>query len=236
MRVLIVEDDQCLADSLSRNLRDAGMTATLMINGLQVAEVLRQAAHFRRPFDAIVLDLTLGGHDGLDVLRAMRAAKDFTPVLILTARSALAERVAGLEIGADDYLSKPAEPIEIIARLRAIARRNQDTRAAQLSIGNLEFDDGRGQFTVEGTLLSLTPKMHSVMEALFRRRGSIVRKDFLMTMDGDVATEDSVDTLMSRLRRKLKEAGCTATVKNHKGTGFALELDAAEANSHAVLG
>jgi DNA-binding response OmpR family regulator len=207
-----------------------------MINGLQVAEVLRQAAHFRRPFDAIVLDLTLGGHDGLDVLRAMRAAKDFTPVLILSARSALAERVAGLEIGADDYLSKPAAPIEIIARLRAISRRGAQSRDVQPSLGNLEFDTGRGLFTVEGTLLSLTPKMQSVMEALFRRRGSIVRKDFLMTMDGDVASEDSVDTVMSRLRRKLREAGATATIRNHKGTGFSLELEAAETHAHALMG
>lgn len=231
MRVLVVEDDPALAELISGVLTSAAMLPTLVANGLQAQSLLEQAVRFLRPYDAVVLDLTLPGMDGLDVLKNMRRRKDMTPVLVLTARSTLADRVGGLESGADDYLGKPFEAAELVARLRVITRRSSEERSTNPAVGNLEYDASKGIFKVEDSILVLPPKSHGILQALFRRRGNPVSVEFLSNMDSEGATAESVHTQMSRIRKKLKDAGATVSVRTSRGTGFILEADDAPSGS-----
>lgn len=225
MRVLIVEDEEVLAKSIASKVTAAGMVPTLIDNGLHADSLLEQEAQASRHFDAVVLDLTLPGRDGLDVLKNLRKRRDGTPVLVLTARSTLADRVNGLELGADDYLAKPFEPEELVARLRTIARRRGPSADLSTELGNVTYDKARGEFTVEGALLVLPPKSRAILEALFRRRGSQVTKEFLTNMDSDGASADSVDTQISRIRKRLREAGATVRIRTLHGTGYTLEAE-----------
>lgn len=225
MRVLIVEDEILLAESIAATLVSpkASMIPSLAANGIHALSMIEQARKASRPYDAVILDLTLPGMDGMDILRAMRRAGDTTPVLILTARATLADRVDGLETGADDYLAKPFESDELLARLRAITRR----RAAEVdtnnpTCGNLMFDGGRGAFTVDGAVLSIPPRQRAVLEILFRRQGQMINKDFFMNMDDDGASFESVHTQISRLRKRLHDAGSTAQIKTFHSVGYML--------------
>lgn len=223
MRILVVEDEEILARAVCLRLTQAGMVPTVIGNGVHADILLKQEAEAGRQYDAVLLDLTLPGRDGLELLRDMRRRKDGTPVLVATARSALVERVTGLEEGADDYLTKPYEYDELIARLRAVARRREADRSVSDSVGNLSYDRARGVFTVDGAILSLQPKSKAILEALIRRKGHQVTKEFLTNMDSDGATAESVDSQMSRLRKRLKEAGAEVRIRTLRGTGYVLE-------------
>ena len=228
MRVLIVEDDPTLSESICSSIDGAGMISTPVGNGLHAQTLLEQATKFNRPYDAVVLDLTLPGMDGIDLLKDMRRRKDMTPVLVLTARITLADKISGLEGGADDYLAKPFESGEMLARLRAITRRNGADRSTTLTLGRLEFDATRGVFTVEGALLVLPPKSQCILEQLFRRRGSQVTKEFLMNLDDEGASVESVDTQISRIRKRLRTADAGVSIRTLHGTGYMLECESAE--------
>jgi two-component system response regulator TctD len=234
MRVLIVEDDPTLAESIAGAVSNTGMIPSMVGNGIQADSLLVQATSFKRPYDAVILDLTLPGMDGMDVLKAMRRRKDLTPVLVLTARITLADKVGGLEGGADDYLAKPFETEEMLARLRAIARRRNDSRDTNPSLGNLEFDAGRGCFTVMGALLALTPKQHGILDLLFRSRGRSVSKEFLMNLDDDGATMEIVDTWISRLRKRLRDADAGVNIRTLHGVGYVLEAEAGSSNGNGA--
>jgi len=226
MRVLVVEDEAVLAESIAGILSSqrATMIPTLAGNGVHALNMIEQARRAARPYDAILLDLTLPGMDGMDVLKSMRKAGDMTPVLILTARSRLADRVGGLETGADDYLSKPFESEELLARLRAITRRRSiEYDTANPNCGNLALDTGKGFFLVNGAVLALPKRSHAILDAMFRRRGQPISMEFFMNMDDEGVSFESVHTQVSRLRKRLKEAGCTAEIKNCHGIGYMLE-------------
>ncbi|MEJ6002636.1 response regulator transcription factor [Paucibacter soli] len=224
MRVLVVEDEPALAESIAGILSTANMIPTLAGNGVHALAMIEQSRRLKRAYDAILLDLSLPGMDGMDVLKAVRKAGDQTPVLILTARRTLADRVDGLETGADDYLAKPFETVELLARLRAITRRRiSEAESIKPSCGNLSLDAGKGYFTVEGAVLTLPPKQHAILEALFRRRNQPVNKDFLMNMDDEGSSFESVHTQISRLRKRLQDAGCTAEISTQHGFGYMLE-------------
>ena len=225
MRVLSVEDDPTLAESIAGSVSACGMIASLVGNGIQAESLLTQAVRFGRPYDAVVLDLTLPGMDGMDVLKGMRRRKDMTPVLVLSARITLADRVGGLEGGADDYLAKPFEPEEMLARLRAISRRRDDARDTNPRLGNLEFDAARGVFTVSGAVLVLPPKSRGILELLFRRRGNPVTKEFLTNLDDEGASVESVDTQISRLRKRLRDADAKVVLQTLHGTGYMLRAE-----------
>lgn len=225
MRVLVVEDDLVLSESICSCIDGAGMISTPVRNGLHAQDLLEQASRFNRPYDAVVLDLTLPGIDGIDLLKGMRRRKDLTPVLVLTARITLADRIGGLEGGADDYLSKPFEFGEMLARLRAITRRHGADRSTTQTFGRLEFDATRGVFTVDGALLVLPPRSQSILEQLFRRRGSQVTKEFLMNLDNEGASAESVDTQISRIRKRLRAADAGVVIRTLHGTGYTLESD-----------
>jgi two-component system response regulator TctD len=223
MRVLVVEDEPTLAESIALALSKANMIPTPVGNGVHASAMLEQARRGQRPYDAVVLDLTLPGMDGMDVLKGMRAKGDMTPVCVLTARVTLADRVSGLETGADDYLAKPFETDELLARLRAISRRRAEPESTRPGIGNLVHDASKGVFLVDGAVLTLPRRSHAILEALFRRRNHPVAKEFFMNLDDEGASAESVDNQLSRLRKRLKDAGAEVIIKTLHGVGYMLE-------------
>jgi DNA-binding response OmpR family regulator len=227
MRVLIVEDDPLLAANIAAALAGASMVPSIIDNGALADHQLSQAFRLQHSFDAVVLDLTLPGMDGMDVLAAMRRRKDPTPVLILSARVTLADRIGGLEGGADDYLPKPFEPAELVVRLRTIARRVEATRETKPQVGKLEFDAGRGTFMVDGGVMTLLPKAHSILEQLFRKRGHQVRKELLTNLTEGGSSIEAVDTQISRLRKRLREVGAGVSIRTLHGIGYILEAEGA---------
>lgn len=227
MRVLVVEDNDVLSDAIADALSAANMTPTQAGTGRHAVLFISQARKFSRPYEAIVLDLTLPDIDGLEVLKRLRDAKDPTPVIVLTARSELSERVGGLSAGADDYLTKPFEMVELVARIRAIGRRAHlaEPSGAGLrpQIGNLIYDKTNGQFSVNGTALRLTPKNRVFLSQLFRNFGQPVSKELLTNLDDSGLSIEAVDGQISRLRKRLREAGAMVAIETLYGIGYKLE-------------
>lgn len=219
MRILIVEDDAVLADGLTRSLRQAGYAADCAGSG----ELADQALS-NENYDVAILDLGLPGMDGLEVLRRLRARKSSVPVLILTARDALDDRIRGLDLGADDYMVKPFDPPELEARIRALLRRGQSGGSGELRNGELSFDVATRCARISGEILELSPRELSLLEVLMRRAGKVVGKEQLLehlyTWDEE-ATSNAIEVLMHRLRRKLDS--CGITIRTVRGLGYLLE-------------
>ena len=202
--ILLVEDDRRLAEMVSEYLGEAGFSVSVAGDGR--TGLARLAAE---PCDALVLDLMLPDMDGLEVCRQLRAFSD-VPVLMLTARGDAMDRVVGLEIGADDYLPKPFEPRELLARLRAILRRWDRTRSSNvLRFGRLEIDrDARG-VRVDGAERSLTGHQFALLVALAERAGRVLSRDTLMDLvKGEEleAFDRSIDVHVSRIRVAIEDA------------------------------
>jgi two-component system response regulator TctD len=223
MRVLLVEDSLRLSRSLGAGLGEAGMVVDAVVDGLQADQLLRA-----EPYDAVVLDLALPRVDGLEVLRRARDRGNDVPVLILTASGETADRVRGLNAGADDYLPKPFDLAELVARLRALGRRRAGRAHALLALGALTFDSIGQLFRVGGQTLALPPREHQVLEVLMTHAGRPVRKatvcGCLCTLD-DSMTTDAVEIYVHRLRKRL--AGSGVRIRTLRGLGYLLE--AAEA-------
>jgi len=202
-KVLVVEDDRRLAEMVSEYLGEAGFSVSVAGDGR--TGLARLAAE---PYDALVLDLMLPDVDGLEVCRQLRAFSD-VPVLMLTARGDAMDRVVGLEIGADDYLPKPFEPRELLARLRAILRRRDRTRSSNvLRFGRLEIDrDARG-VRVDGAERALTGHQFALLVALAERAGRVLSRDTLMDLvKGQEleAFDRSIDVHVSRIRAAIED-------------------------------
>ncbi|GAA4780613.1 response regulator transcription factor [Stakelama sediminis] len=221
MRVLVVEDNQRLARLTCDGLGAAGFAADAA-GDLQAADAALAAASF----DALVLDLGLPDGDGLAWLRERRQARSVPPALVLTARGALEDRVAGLDAGADDYLVKPFEVAEVAARLRALLRRPGVRSDVELVIGPISFDTNRREAKAHGERLELARREADLLELLMRRAGSVVRRqtieDSLYSFDAAV-TPNAVEATVSRLRRKLEQAGCGDMLHTVRGVGYMLE-------------
>ena len=219
MRILVVEDDKALQHSLEASLHASGFEARCTGSG-QDALALEQT----NAFDAAILDVGLPDVDGFEVLRTLRRRGSTTPILMLTARDALGDRVAGLDFGADDYLIKPFAPIELIARLRAVVRRRQGQAAGAVVIGALVCDWGAGRVTVNDRELSLRPREWAALRVLASRAGQVVDRDLLAA---EVFPEDEAPSLnaleihVGRLRRKLQPDGPAVT--NIRGRGYRLD-------------
>ena len=202
-RILLIEDDPRLAAMVSEYLGEAGFHVSTAAAGGAGLEQLR-----REPYDALVLDLMLPDIDGLEVCRKLRATSD-TPVLMLTARGDTMDRVVGLEIGADDYLPKPFEPRELLARLRAILRRRQSSRAADvLRFGRLEIDRDARLVRVDGAERSLTGHQFTLLVALAEKAGRVLSRDTLMDLVKGEALEAfdrSIDVHVSRIRAAIED-------------------------------
>jgi two-component system phosphate regulon response regulator OmpR len=203
-RILLIEDDARLAEMVSEYLGEAGFRVSIAAAGRAGLERLA-----REPFDALVLDLMLPDMDGLDVCRELRAKSD-TPVLMLTARGDAADRIVGLELGADDYLPKPFQPRELLARLRAILRRGKGRSAASkpLRFGRLEIDRDARAVRVDGEARSLTAYQLALLLALAENAGRVLSRDSLMDLvKGEPleAFDRSIDVHVSRIRAAIED-------------------------------
>ena len=202
-RILLVEDDARLAKMVADYLSEAGFRVTHAPTGGDAETKLR-----RETFDALVLDLMLPDTDGLDLCRRIRADSAI-PVLMLTARGDPLDRVVGLELGADDYLPKPFEPRELLARLRAILRRRGGPGPAQvLSFGRLEIDKGAREVRLDGQRKTLTGHQFALLLALAERAGRVLSREALMDLTKGAALDDfdrSIDVHISRLRAAIED-------------------------------
>ena len=216
MRVLLVEDDPTLLAQLADGVRSAGYAVDLASNGID--------AHFMgdtEPYDAVVLDLGLPQLDGLSVLRKWRSASRNMPVLILTARDGWHEKVAGIDAGADDYLTKPFHMEELLARLRALLRRAGGHSSADLRCGPLVLDTRSGRATVDGRLLPLTGHEYRVLAYLIHHCDQVVsRSDLIEHIYEQDFDRDSntVEVFIARLRKKLPPG----TIETVRGLGYRL--------------
>jgi two-component system, OmpR family, response regulator MprA len=214
-RVLVADDDRPVGRMLARTLEAEGYEAVVAEDGGAAL-----ALHERLRPDVIVLDLAMPGVDGLSVVRRLRGRGDPTPVLILTARDAVGDRVAGLEAGGDDYLVKPFATEELIARVRAPLRRG--TATSHLAIGDLELDVDARVVTRAGREIRLTAREAALLELLLRHHGRVVSRQSALASvwsDGAAETENVVDRYIAYLRRKLGPPDLIATVR---GVGFVL--------------
>jgi len=220
VRVLLIDDDARLAELLDDNLRPQGVALVLAGGGQAGLAALAAGG-----FDAILLDVMMPGFDGLAVLRTLREAGHRVPVIMLTARGDEADRVVGLELGADDYVAKPFSPRELLARLRAVLRRVQpDTLAEKLSAAGITVDTGSREAWVDGKSVELTGLEIDLLVALLRRAGRVVPRAALLELAGrsDVTVgERAVDVHISRLRKKLGDDPPTR-IRTVRGVGYVL--------------
>lgn len=220
MRIVVVEDNEPLAKAISYRLRDRGHSADVLHDGADADAFLTQESA-----DLIVLDINLPGKSGLEVLRDLRARGDNAPVILLTARSELSDRVTGLDLGADDYLVKPFEMDELEARIRALSRRRNLEFGAVETIGSLSFDRTARQVTSNGGGIDIPRKELAVFECLLERRGRIVSKpvltDYVYGVGANV-DDTAVEPLVSRLRRRLSDHG--VVIKTARGLGYMLDV------------
>ena len=222
MRILVVEDEQKVADALREGLVDERYDV--------VVERTGEGAFFRvntETFDVVLLDLTLPGRDGLEILRALRQRHMETPVLVLTARDSLEDRVTGLDAGADDYLVKPFAFAELVARIRALVRRGRVADAPKLSVGDLEMDLVTRKVIRAGKPVDLTVREFELLEFLMRYQGQVVSRE---TLARDVWKETArttpldnvIDVHIARLRRKVDLDQTVKLIHTVRGVGFML--------------
>ncbi|MBI5716908.1 MAG: response regulator transcription factor [Burkholderiales bacterium] len=201
MRVLLVEDDRMIGESLREALRQHGMAADWVRDGRAADAVLASER-----FDAVLLDLGLPERDGLQVLASLRARGDTTPVIVVTARDALADKVAGLDTGADDYLVKPFELDELLARLRALVRRQGGRASTVLEVGDLRLDPATREVSRGGRPVLLSAREFALLQALMERPGAIVSRAQLedrLYGWGEELESNAISVYMHQLRRKL---------------------------------
>jgi len=222
MRILVVEDESKVADALREGLEDERYDV--------VVERTGEGAFFRvntETFDVVLLDLTLPGRDGLEILRALRQRRMETPVLVLTARDSLEDRVTGLDAGADDYLVKPFAFAELLARIRALVRRGRVADAPKLGVGDLEMDLVTRKVLRTGKPVDLTVREFELLEFLMRYQGQVVSRE---TLARDVWKETArttpldnvIDVHIARLRRKVDLEHNVKLIHTVRGVGFML--------------
>ncbi|MHB8743375.1 MAG: response regulator [Sulfuricaulis sp.] len=219
MRILIAEDDTVLADVLIRALRQSSYTVDWAKTGREADEKLST-----QTYALVILDLGLPQVDGLEVLRYLRARGSRSPVLILTARDRLEDRIAGLDMGADDYLAKPFELAELEARVRALIRRGQGGTGSVLELGVLRYDIKGRRVFIRGAPIELSARELSVFEVLALQVGRVVSKEQLMEHlfeAGEEATLGAVEVYVHRLRKKLEDG--QVLIKTVRGMGYLLE-------------
>jgi len=221
MRVLLVEDDERLSGSLTRGLRGEGYAVDVAATG---AQAISRAQIY--DYDLVILDVMLPGPDGVTVCRTLREAGSWCPVLMLTARDGVADRIRGLDAGADDYLIKPFDFGELVARVRALMRRGAPERPAVLTAGDLEVDPATRSVTRAGTRVGLSAREFAVVEFLARRAGQVVSRTELLEHVWDRNYQGStnvVDVYVGYLRRKLENPFGRPLIHTVRGAGYVID-------------
>ena len=218
MRILIAEDDKIIADGIFRSLKHAGYAVDLANNGVDADNALATSA-----YDLLILDLGLPRLNGLEVLKRLRARNSGLPVLILTALDGTQERVRGLDLGADDYMTKPFELAELEARVRALTRRSANS-VPLIHLGRLSYDQVGRMAQIDGDSIELSAREVGLLEVLITRAGRLVSKDQLVDHLcgwGEEVSHNAIEVYVHRLRKKLEPSGVhIATVR---GLGYCLE-------------
>lgn len=223
MRLLLIEDHERFASFVKNGLEQCGFTIDVVYSAGD-----GDAAVGTVSYDVILLDLGLPDQDGLDILRKWREDNNMTPVLILTARDAVEDRVKGLNAGADDYMLKPFAMEELVARVRALLRRPGGVLGTVLSEGNVSFDTAAREVRINDRTVPVSRREMEVLEQLLRRKGRVVPKDVLEDkiygFDEEVSS-NSVEVHVSRLRKRLQGAGADVSVHTIRGVGYMLSSD-----------
>ena len=222
MRILLVEDNRRLSDSLRMILQDDGYVVDVAYDGFDGEEM-----GLLPGYDAIILDIMLPGKDGLEVCRELRNRRISTPILMLTARDALEDRVVGLDSGADDYLVKPFEVDELRARIRALLRRDSPDKSGTLQITDLELDPATHTVRRGGQPIELTAKEFSLLEYLMRHPNGLITREMaeehLWSYDHVIAS-NVVDVYIRRLRRKIDDPSPVKLLETIRGAGYRIRI------------
>ena len=219
MRILVVEDNASLGESLTQSLKAMDHSADLVADGKIASSVLKT-----EQFDLVTLDLNLPGKDGLEILRDFRKINQETPVLILTMRDSLDERVKGLDMGADDYMTKPFEIVEFEARVRCLLRRKEGLLSNTIEFGPLKFNTADRTVELDTESVNLTRRERSLLEILLSRAGRVVPKENILeqlcSFDDDMGAS-AIETYVHRLRKKIRHP--QMTIRTIRGLGYMLE-------------
>ena len=221
MRFLVVEDETKMARAIVRGLQNEGNVAESVANGDDAVYWAME-----HEYDAIVLDVMLPGRDGFSVCSALRAAGIWTPVLMLTARGGVEDRIAGLDCGADDYLVKPFAFGELVARLRALLRRGPSERPPLIEVGDLEIDPAGHSVRRGGVLVDLSPKEFALLEYLARYQGEVVTRTQILDHVWDYnydGMSNVVDVYIGYLRKKIEKPFGSQIIKAVRGVGYKIE-------------
>jgi len=220
MRVLLAEDHPSLARSIADGLRQEGYAVDLTHDGVEAAHLA-----LVNPYDAIVLDMMLPGKDGWAILKQLRGRGSQTPVLCLTARDAIKDRVRGLDLGADDYLVKPFAWEELLARLRAMIRRGHGTHSTEIRIGDLVVDTTRKLASRGGKIIDLSAREYGLLEYLALRNGAVVSRTDIwehLYDQYDQGTSNVVDVYIGYLRQKIDKDQAVKLIHTRRGQGYML--------------
>lgn len=223
MRVLVVEDERKIADFIRRGLTEHGYAVDVAYDGEEALEWPAVT-----DFDAIILDVMLPIRDGIDVCRTLRTQGVQTPILMLTAKDAVEDRVEGLDSGADDYLVKPFAFAELLARLRALSRRQPAVLGAQLEVGDLSLDTASRRVTHTGKEIELTSKEYAILEYMMRHPGQVLTRtmlaDHVWNYDFD-SDSNVIDVHIRNLRRKIDDRFETEMIQTVRGAGYRLSAN-----------
>lgn len=221
MRVLLAEDDRRIANFVSRGLRENSYAVDVVGNG---EEALYQVSI--SDYDLIILDVMMPVTDGFEVCRQLRQSGNLTPVLMLTARDAVEDRISGLDFGADDYLIKPFEFGELLARLRALLRRQSEIRPAKIVIADLEIDTISQKVRRGGNEILLTAKEYALLEYLAREKGKVIGREEISTHVWDESFDvfsNSIEVYINRLRAKIDKDFKLQLLQTRRGAGYVLD-------------
>jgi DNA-binding response OmpR family regulator len=219
LRILIVEDEELLSRGMESILHSSGFSVDTVYSGDEAIDICSE-----EPYNAIILDLGLPDIDGLEVLQTLRRHGNTTPIIILTARDAVFDRITGLDRGADDYLTKPFHPRELESRLRALIRRSQGSADSVLRVGDLSLDRSTRVVELKQAVLDLRRREFAVLETLMGRPGKVVTKQCLNSEVfnfSDAVAPNALEVYVGRLRRKLSPHG--PTIRTVRGLGYMLE-------------
>lgn len=223
MRILVAEDHPSLARSIADGLRDEGYAVDLTFDG---NEALHLAGS--NPYDAIILDIMLPGRDGFSIIQVLRRRDNRTPIICLTAKDGLDDRVKGLDLGADDYLLKPFAWEELLARVRSVVRRGHGQKSATLVVGDLEIDTAKKNARRSGKQIDLSAREYALLEYLAHRQGQVVaRADIWEHLydQHDETTSNVVDVYIGYLRTKIDKDFPTKLIHTRRGQGYLLGME-----------